>query len=73
MQYLGTYYKVTDDEILPTGKVELYIQSNRKDAIRAAIYIHEVHNKNVWASKNGVIHCPSCGQIAITKIIRDKK
>ena len=65
--YKGTFYNVTDESINPTGKVELYFQPTRQMAIDAALYTHKLHNRNAMASKNGVIYCPKCGQIAITK------
>lgn len=68
MKYLATYYKVTNDEIMPTGKTEVYIQPTRDEAVLNALYIHRLHNGRAWASNNGVIRCPSCGQIAVTKI-----
>ncbi len=68
MKYIGTYYKVTDEEIVPTGETELYIQPTLDDAVLTALYTHRLHNGRAWASQNGIIHCPSCGQIAITKV-----
>ena len=67
MEYIGTYYKVTDEEITPTGKVEIYLQPSRDEAVSAALYTHRLHNGRAHASMNGIITCPSCGQIAITK------
>lgn len=64
--YTGTYYQVTDEAITRTGKVELYFQPTRQAAIDAALYTHRLHNGRAIATERGVIHCPSCGQIAIT-------
>ena len=64
--YKGTFYKVTDEAITQTGKIELYFQPTRQMAIDAALYTHKLHNGSAIATKNGVIHCPTCGQIAIT-------
>ena len=68
MEYIGTYFKVTDEEITATGKVEIYLQSSRDEAVLAALYTHRLHNGNAHGSMNGVITCPSCGQIAITQL-----
>jgi hypothetical protein len=65
--YQGTFYNVTNEAITPTGKIELYYQPTRQMAIDAALYTHKLHSNNATASKNGVIYCPKCGQIAITK------
>ena len=64
--YQGTFYRVTDEAITPIGKIELYYQPTRQMAIDAALYTHKLHNGNTIATKCGVIHCPTCGQIAIT-------
>ena len=68
MKYLGTYYKVTDEKITPTGETELYIQPTLDVAILSALYTHKLHNGRGWVNINVVITCPSCGQIAITKM-----
>ena len=65
--YKGTFFNVTDEDITPTGKVEFYFQPSRQMAIDAALYTHKLHNGNAAVRKDGVIHCPTCGQIAITK------
>lgn len=61
----GHYYNVTDEAITPTGKVETYIAESRTNAVLMALYTHRLHNGNAQAHPRGVIHCPSCGQIAI--------
>ena len=66
--YIGVHYTVTDEAITPTGKTELWIASDREQAIEYALYTHQLHNGRAWASDMGVIRCPSCGQIAITKL-----
>jgi hypothetical protein len=65
--YIGTFYSVSDEGITQTGKRERYWQPTRQMAIDACLYTHKLHNGNASASKNGVIDCPTCGQIAITK------
>jgi hypothetical protein len=65
--YSGTFYTVTETAITRTGKTELYFQPTRQAAIDAALYTHRLHNGNATVTPRGVIHCPTCGQIAITK------
>ena len=65
MIYTGHHYKVTDDKITATGKKELWQCASRQEAINSALYTHRLHNGNAYASEQGVIHCPTCGQIAI--------
>lgn len=65
--YDGHYYKVTDDEISPTGKIETYLAETRQDAIDKALYTHQLHAGRAFKTPLGVIHCPKCGQIAIVK------
>ena len=59
------YYTVTDEAITPTGKVETFTAKDRDEAVMMAIYTHRLHNGNAYGTPHGVIHCPSCGQIAI--------
>ena len=66
-KYVGTYFIVTDDAITPIGKLETWQASSREEAIAHALYTHRVHNGKATATPRGVIHCPSCGQIAITQ------
>ena len=66
---MGTHYQVTDEEIVATGKIEIYLQFTRDQAISAALYTHRLHDGNASASKNGVITCNYCNsQITITTI-----
>ncbi len=67
MIYNGYHYKVTDAEIVHTGKIELWFAESRQEAIEHALYTHRLHNRNATVSKMGVVTCPSCGQIAIVK------
>ena len=73
MIYSGSHYKVTDAEIAPTGKIEVWVAESRQEAIEAAVYTHRLHNRRAYASPFGIIHCPSCGQIAITVSARHKR
>lgn len=65
--YQGHHYKVTDEAITPTGKIETWDTETREQAVGKALYTHQLHNKNAKATPRGVIHCPTCGQIAIVK------
>jgi hypothetical protein len=65
MLFTAHQYTVTDTDITPTGKTEVYVQETREAAIAACLYTHKLHNGNAVASKNGVIHCPTCGQMAV--------
>jgi hypothetical protein len=64
--FTGTYYTVTDEAITPTGKTESYVAPDRDEALLMALYTHRLHNGNAYGTLHGVIHCPTCGQIAIT-------
>jgi len=73
-RYMATHYHVTDEEIVATGRIEIYVQFTRDQAISAALYTHRLHDGNASASKNGVITCHYCkSQIAITTIREMKK
>lgn len=65
--YHAIHYHVTDDSILPSGKIELYLADTREQAIASALYTHRLHDGKAWASDLGVICCPTCGQIAIVE------
>lgn len=65
MEFKGHYYKVTDEEIKATGKIETYAAESRDEAVLMTLYTHRLHDGRAWATSIGVIHCPSCGQIAI--------
>ncbi len=65
MEFKGHYYKATDEEIKPTGKIESYVAKSRDEAVLMTLYTHRLHNGHAWATARGIIHCPSCGQIAI--------
>jgi len=65
--FTAHFYKVTDTEIVATGKTELYPAVDRKTAVEHCLYTHRLHNGNATASWLGVITCPSCGQIAVVK------
>ena len=65
--YHGHRYHVDDDAITPTGKRETWMAASRDDAIAMALYTHKLHNGRAWVTPRGVIHCPTCGQIAIVQ------
>ena len=68
MNYIATFYSVSDAEIIPTGKTELYVQPTLDQAIEAALYTHRLHEGAARSSiVKGVITCPKCGQASITK------
>ena len=68
-RYLATHFQVTDEEIVATGKIEVYLQTTKEEAISAALYTHRLHDGNASASRNGVIRCNYYNsQIAITTI-----
>jgi len=65
--FTAHFYKVTDAEIVATGKTESYPAIDRQTAVEHCLYTHRLHNGNATASKLGVISCSSCGQIAVVK------
>lgn len=65
--FTAHHYKVTDEAITATGKTESYPAIDQQIAIDHCLYTHRLHNGNAFATKHGVIHCPSCGQIAVVK------
>lgn len=65
--FTAHFFKVTDTEIIPTGKMELYPAIDRQTAVEHCLYTHRLHNGNATSSKFGVISCSSCGQIAVVK------
>ena len=65
--FTAHFFKVTDTEIVATGKTELYPAIDRQTAISNCLYTHRLHNGNASASSLGVVSCPSCGQIAVVK------
>ena len=62
--FTAHFYKVTDTEIVATGKTESYPAIDRQTAISNCLYTHRLHNGNASASSLGGGSCPSCGQIA---------
>lgn len=65
--FTAHFFKVTDTEIVATGKTESYPAIDRQTAVEHCLYTHRLHNGNATASWLGVITCPSCGQIAVVK------
>jgi len=50
-------YRVSDKEIVATGKVEYYFQAVRKSAVKACLYTHKLNNPAAFAGETGcVVH-----------------
>ena len=68
MLWAGHHFKVTDQDIEPTGKIEVWEAETRDEALSAALYSHRLHSGRATISPRGVIYCPGCDvHIAITK------
>ena len=65
--FTAHFYKVTDTEIVATGKTESYPAIDRQTAVEHCLYTHRLHDGNATASWLGVVSCPSCGEIAVVK------
>ena len=66
--HIGTHFTATDEKITRTGTTEHYPHTSRKTAVERCLYTHRLHNGKAFSTRLGVVHCPSCGQIAITNI-----
>ena len=64
------FYTVTDEEIKPTGRVDIRVAQDLDEAYSMALYTHRLHNGRAWQYRRLII-CPTCGQTTITPRIAE--